>query len=120
MAVAKNQKEYFHFPLMMDPMGCYVYDAENQIVFSTPNFVDDQRDLICRVVDVLNGDLNIVMKAHYSDEILHVKDIPLLLIRGWGYLTGTCRLTNQQAAGVQDDFGALCARILNGEDTWRK
>lgn len=35
-----------------------------------------------------------------------------LLVRGWGYLTGTCHLDPQDAADIQDSFGRFVVSCM--------
>lgn len=72
-----------------------------------------------RVVDVLNG----ISSEHTTKNLTNVEgeisanNIPVLLIRGWGYLTGIggLHLPSDEAARIQDGFAEWVILRLQGK-----
>ena len=77
------------------------------------------------IIAKLNGDNNVIIEDYYNftykdGEIWAFstkakKKKHIMLIRGWGYLTGTggLHLKNEDAAKIQDDFGQFIVETLN-------
>lgn len=62
-----------------------------------------------RIIDILNGDINQPLEhdVRYDRGTVYINETPVMLIRGWGYLTGcgALNLPSEEAAKIQDDFG---------------
>lgn len=103
------------------------FKAEAGIIFSSNNVmalmaynVDYYPEkLIERTVAVLNGTSPAIKGAdiglNYGEII--VNGDPTLVVRGWGYLTGTggLNLSDEEAARIQDEFAYWVVQKLRGE-----
>ena len=77
------------------------------------------------IIAKLNGDSNVIIENYYNfnykdGEIWAFsskakKKKHIMLIRGWGHLTGTggLHLKDEDAAKIQDDFGQYIVETLN-------
>ena len=117
-----NWQEYYKLPLKVDE-DCTIitWDANNRRAFDwLINGTLEQKE---RVVDLINGsNSNKKLKNQFYREGVHIyskspalKDVPILRIRGWGYLTGVggCHLDHEIAAQIQDAFGDYIVEQLN-------
>lgn len=110
----KTFLEYYKLPLLLDP--CTEETDATSIVFTqdmcrafditSPSQVYTFQDII----DKINGVSNSV--KYRRDSLIHNvssstimgNDNLIISVRGWGHLTGTCNLTDEQAKQIQDDF----------------
>lgn len=73
-----------------------------------------------KIIAIINGEQNPPHKdKFYRDGItIYHKDIimPILRIRGWGYLTGVggLHLSEDEAIRIQNEFGDYIIKQLNG------
>lgn len=74
-----------------------------------------------KVIAIINGEQKSPHKdKFYRDGIkIYHKGLklPILRIRGWGYLTGTggLHLPDKEAIKIQDEFGDYIVKQLNGD-----
>ena len=115
-------QEYYKLPLEVDE-GCPIitWDANNHRAFDwlTSGALEQKR----QIVNVINGvDSDRKFKNQFYREGIHIyskapelKEIPILRIRGWGYLTGIggCHLDHETAIQIQDAFGDYIVEQLN-------
>ena len=108
-------KEAYKFPLRSDPYGSYVWTADNELAFQFMNKVISDKPVTVpkhvqqQIVDQINGTEE--YKLHdlgYNNKecmITH-KGKDMILIRGWGHLTGSgcLRLSEDEACRIQDEF----------------
>jgi len=95
----------FSTPFRSDRIGSWVYDSKDNFIFQfiTPN---QQRKL--EIMKSINSDY----KSDMFGSITHEKGViksdndDIILIRGWGYLTGTggLNLPDIEAIKIQDDL----------------
>lgn len=118
----KTFKEAWTLPFVGDPDGytSYVWDSKNRMCF---NFLSYDEELYKRVIDLLNGKDAVPFKiVQRNDQHILVSDseenyiTPILLVRGWGYLTGCGALKqdNQTAIMLQDQLIDYCVEKLKG------
>ena len=127
-------KEVYKFPLKyVEDCPFMVLTADNQREFdfewqAWPTYekgfgIDDKS--ICVIIEKLNGDNNVIIENYYNftykdGEIWAFstkakKKKHIMLIRGWGRLTGTgsLHLSESTATKIQDDFGKFIVETLN-------
>lgn len=104
-------KEAIKMPLHLDECGCYVWSSDYQTVFTC---LSKSRELLELIVKKLNKESEHKFDAIYKNEMVYINGKATLLVRGWGYLTGTggLNLSPDVAAKIQDDFCEWCVRIL--------
>lgn len=113
-------------PFRKDPGGycAYIWDSEGHMCFS---FMSDDYELYERIVKLLNGDTSAVPFKHVKndDESIYVTDdenganfIPVLLVRGWGHLTGqgALRMKEKDAKAFQKLLVEHCVKLLKHKE----
>ena len=90
------KSNYFKKPLSI--VGPYIKDGNRNVCFTIT--CDDQ--LAQSIVDKLNGRSDKKFKARKKMDYVLIDDVIVLKTRGWGYLTGTLKLTPQQAIEEQE------------------
>ena len=109
--------DVFKGPFTADEECCYIFCNDgSQMCFD----VMDERDasLGKRIAALLNDELDV----EYFDDIGVSDDgqyicnghSPILMVRGWGYLTGALHLPAKEAVKIQNDFVKWAARMLSG------
>lgn len=91
----------------------WVYDATDIFVFEFPEHVKTG-DIIVKVLNgkaVYDKGLNIHYKV--ENQYIYVDDIPLISIRGYGYLNGYLKLSEEESANIQDTFAEWIISKLN-------
>lgn len=110
-------KEIFPAPYTTD--GVYVYDANNQMCLMAGDCANYPEEMLSRICEILNGTTptkgNIGVGA--DGPHIYLNGDLLLVVRGWGYLTGVCglHLDEEEAAKIQDDFALFVVNCLRGE-----
>ena len=127
MAEETNKKiiaETWTLPFVGDKFSMYVMDSEHHVCF---NFLSKDEELYKRVIDVLNNAPSSIPfkgtgrdKTHIavSDDTSNEYAKPILLVRGWGYLTGGggLDLSYEEAVRRQDALLNYCEARLKGKD----
>ena len=124
-------KKYYKFPLKMwEHFTGKVFTQDNKMAFDwLIPYGEKYNSIKQRHLDKINGLESIVPKEgvtyFYKDGkiIAHVdnkddgdiNNVPILLIRGWGMLTGIggYNLKSNKAAEIQDAFANYCVEMLN-------
>ena len=113
----KTYKEVYQLPLE-DQHG-WIYDQKGNFVFQ---FLIDNEEMEKKLLDVINGkknltNLDLVFK-HEKGLIVDKKGYEVILIRGWGNLTGkgALNLPEKEAANIQDTFANFIVERLNYRD----
>jgi hypothetical protein len=113
----KNYKDVYLFPL--EESCGWIYDQKRNFVFQ---FMIDDEIAQEKILDVINGEenfknLDLVFK-HEQGQILDKSGLPIILIRGWGNLTGcgAMNLPVEEAANIQDTFAEFIVERLNCRD----
>lgn len=117
-----NWQDVYKLPLKVEKYCPIItWTADNQRAFDW--CIDDVSfEKQQEIIDVING-----TKQHQFKHKFYRKDIeiysdnpifegkPILLIRGWGYLTGIggLHLSDEEAIKIQDEFGDYIIEQLN-------
>ena len=99
-------KEVYKGPFNTDKY-CPVYIWSSNEVMSLMIEIDDfDNEFIYELVNKLNGQSykTFNVERDYEDAVRLVINGKPFLVRGWGHLTGTLNLSNEEAAKIQDDF----------------
>lgn len=116
-------KDAWTLPFVGDPDGytSYIWDSKNHMCF---NYLMDDEDLYVRIINLLNGEKDVepFKIVERSDVNIKVSDSDehalksILLVRGWGYLTGcgALRLSENIAIKLQDELIDYCVEKLKG------
>lgn len=112
--IMKTFKDIYRFPLhKVEPIS-FVMDKSGNFVFQ---FEIDDEDKEKLILDIINGNSDKVTgKKYVHDNGLITEDgEPIILIRGWGNLTGTGshNLSGEEAANIQDTFAEFIVNKLN-------
>ena len=108
-------KDIYEFPLEIKHTETRVYDNKNNFVFQ---FV--QYDKICNqeLLGIINSEFTMepAIKFKHEDGYIFAGDTKIILIRGWGNLTGSGahNLSDEDAANIQDTFAEHIVNKLNG------
>ena len=124
-------KQYFKFPLKMSKhFTGKVFTQDGNMAFDwLIPYGEKYNPIKQRHLDKINGLESIVPKEgttyfHKEGKIIahaegkeegDINDMPILLIRGWGMLTGIggYNLPRDKAAEIQDAFADYCVMMLN-------
>ena len=113
----KTYKEFYQLPL--EYQHGWIYDQKGNFVFQ---FMIDDEKTEQKILDVINGkenfkNLDLVFK-HEQGRIVDKSGLPIILIRGWGNLTGTgaMNLSVEEASNIQDTFANFIVERLNYRD----
>ena len=113
------------------PFMVLTSDSQRAFDFEWPMWDEyDKNDKVSeetqtKIINKLNGE-NVIIEDFYNFSYNGAGDIyayslktkkkkPIMMIRSWGYLTGTgaLNLPNEVAAKLQDDFGKYIVETLN-------
>ena len=113
----KTYKEFYQLPL--EYQHGWIYDQKGNFVFQ---FMIDDEKTEQKILDVINGkenfkNLDLVFK-YEQGQIVDKSGLPIILIRGWGNLTGkgALNLPEKEAANIQDTFANFIVERLNYRD----
>lgn len=117
----ESYKDIYKFPLSSVNSDYYsqVYDSNDNFVFQFTFHSDKLKEKAQLILSVINGDKNLESKdvsfKHSEGYILDNKEQKLILIRGWGNLTGcgAHNLKPEIAANIQDTFADFIVERLN-------
>lgn len=110
----KTYKDIYQFPLRKDKYSSWVRDSKEQFVFEFQFY--ENEDLSSSLLAVINGVATLTKNltfAHKGGIIFDtVTNRELILIRGWGNLTGIGghNLPAEEAVNIQDTFAELFLR----------
>ena len=105
----KKWNDIYELPLRQDEYGSWVYDNKSNFVFQFEKVSESNRK---DILDILNGVREPESIDHtftYEDRYIVMDgEREIILIRGWGNLTGTGahNLPTEEAANIQDTFAA--------------
>lgn len=112
----KTYKDVYTFPLRIVSHSNWVYDDGHNFVFQ---FEIDDEEKQQFLLDVINGNQSLknpdLFFRHEDGYIYDNKDREVILIRGWGNLTGigAMNLPPEEAANIQDTFAEFIVEQLN-------
>ena len=118
-------REYFKLPMQL--IGGKCIDSEGRMLFdfmsswyNFDNKVIISKEAQNRILECFNSDkylTNPELKFSFDKEscLVLLNGMPFILIRGWGYLTGTggLNLSSEKAIEVQNSLGEYLAEQLN-------
>jgi hypothetical protein len=109
--------DIFKGPFKADECGCYIFcNNGSQMCFD----VMDERDVNLgkRIAALLNeeSDVEYFDDIGVSDDGKYICNghSPILMVRGWGYLTSVLHIPNKEAIKIQNDFVKWAAQMLGG------
>lgn len=112
-----NFKDVYKLPLIADVNGCFIWTDNSVMAFS--QLFEDNYDFAKYLVNRINGtieaDDNLRPFRVVGGVIQDSTGKNLLLVRGWGHLTGlyALHLPTEEAAKIQDEFLEYCVNQLN-------
>ncbi|WP_290193474.1 hypothetical protein [Paramuribaculum intestinale] len=109
--------EIFKGPYSTD--GIYIYDCNNQMCLMAGDCENYPEQMLGRICEILNNTKPTKGNPAVSVEDGHIYlngDL-ILVVRGWGYLTGAgcLNLSNEEALKIQDEFAQHVVNCLRGE-----
>jgi hypothetical protein len=116
LKIMKTYKDVYQLPL--EESHGWIYDQKRNFVFQ---FLIDDKKTEQKILDVINGKENlkrIDLVFKHEKGIIKDKDRELILIRGWGNLTGpgAMNLSVEEASNIQDTFANFIVERLNYRD----
>lgn len=112
----KSYKDIYNLPLILDEGTNRVYDGDNNFVFQ---FIVQDEPEQHFLLDVINDKNKIISSQSYfyhsKGQIFNCYDNAIILIRGWGNLTGigAHNFPETEAANIQDTFAEFIVERLN-------
>ena len=113
----KTYKDIYELPL--EESHGWIYDQKRNFVFQ---FMIDDEKKEQKILNVINGkenfkNLDLVFK-HEQGQIVGKSGLPIILIRGWGNLTGigSMNLSVEEASNIQYTFANFIVERLNYRD----
>lgn len=110
-------KDVYKFPLIADVNGCFIWTDNSVMAFML--LFDDNYALAKYLVDRINGGVeardNMRPFKVENGVVMNRLGHELLLVRGWGHLTGknALHLPIDEAVNIQDEFLEFCVNQLN-------
>lgn len=113
----KKATDIFKEPYTTD--GVYIYDSNNQMCLMAGDCANYPEEMLARICEILNGTKPTKGNpgvAFEGPEIYLNGDL-ILVVRGWGYLTGTggLHLGAEEAERIQGEFAQFVVNCLRGE-----
>jgi hypothetical protein len=114
----KDWTDVYKLPLTLSEYS-WVYDDNENFVFQ---FATENRNLQRKVTDCINGKIKpteVTSTFVYENGFIQTdKGVKLILIRGWGYLTGqgALNLPFEEAKNIQDTFAQFIISKLVVDD----
>jgi len=109
-----NWRDYYHLPLRADKCTSHVWTDNDIMAFQ---FLQENKYLREYIVSVVNGvAFYPIEDVKIGEGVIYIGGQEALLLRGWGYLTGTggFNLPEEDAIEVQDGFANYIKDRLNG------
>lgn len=112
-------QDCYKFPLHMweKNFEVKVFTVDGKMAFDwSSNFTSDLKK---KIIAVINGEQKFPHKDKFYRNGITIYhkglEIPILRIRGWGYLTGVggLHLSSEEAIKIQDEFGDYIVEQLN-------
>lgn len=104
--------KYFSLPCR-DFCDIYIFDANNNMMFSwLVKMKPEQKE---KLIEAINGEITLTIKDVKKDDLhIIINDTPILLVRGWGYLTGKLGLSEKEAIKEQEELLEYVEKKLKG------
>lgn len=109
-----NWQEAFTPPFSLSDN--YIFDSKNRVCLNT--YLDSPEQRV-KLLNKLNGNFdkkpNGIFSLSDDKQRVLFEDKPVLLIRGWGRLTGVggLNLSDEDAISLQDQFAEWIVKTLN-------
>lgn len=102
-------------PFKVDKIINWVWDSNHNFAFQLMREIPNEKKQ--QLEDILNGKIKPTIGNHYTHDkgVISINGQELILIRGWGYLTGTgaLNLSAEAAISIQDDLANYIIEKLN-------
>lgn len=112
-----NALEIYKPPFRAD--GLFIFSSNNVMTLMASDCLHDPDKLMERTCKILNGECksNGNPNLTYSEGEIYNGAQLLMVVRGFGHLTGTggLKLPVEEALKIQDEFGEWLCRILRNE-----
>lgn len=116
----KTYSDVYKFPLYVNQIG-FVYDSECNFIFQyeCSEFNTKKTNIWEKLTEVINGTLQLqntsLVFKHEDGYIRDMSGRDLILIRGWGNLTGAggMNLSEEEATNIQDTLADYIVQRLN-------
>jgi len=98
--------------------GVFIYAGNGAMCLMPSSIYGHPDKMLIRTCEVLNGDKPLgTANIGWDNGEVYVNGIPLLTVRGWGYLTGEggLNLSQEEAERIQNEFIAWVADRLRGD-----
>lgn len=108
--------EVYKLPLQVDRY-CPDYIYTSNEVMALTMYNDEDKDYYL-ITDIINGNVKSEIKNKITydknNAIILFDEVPKIMIRGWGHLTGTgaLNLSEEDAIKIQDDFAKFIIEKL--------
>lgn len=111
-----NFKDYFDISEIKGGDFIYIYDNNYNTIFQYTCYLD--KDTENKILDKLNNRVNKNFEHKFDivdNEYISYNNNKILLVRSWGYLTGTggCNLSSEDAIKVQSQLLEYIKNKLN-------
>lgn len=102
-----------YFSLPCRDSGLYIFDANSNMMFSwLVKMKPEQKE---KLIEAINGEITLTIKDVKKDDLhIIINDTPILLVRGWGYLTGKLGLSEEEAIKEQEELLEYVEKKLKG------
>ena len=113
----KTWQDVWTPPFRKDNYSDWVLDSKRHFVFQ---FEEARSEEEVKIINLING----IKEKPFEEKLIYRNTLiqdkqgrALLMLRGWGYLTGIggLNLSDKEAAHIQDAFGAYILSKLNPE-----
>lgn len=112
----KTYKDVYKFPLVRAKYGSWVYDQLGNFVFQFSIKDSIDRDFMLGVINGKHAITEQGIEFHHDKGYIKANNgNEVILIRGWGGLTGSggMNLPHEEAANIQDTFAEYIVSKLN-------
>lgn len=98
--------------------GSYIYDCDNQMCLMAGDCGNYPEEMLSRICEILNGTNPVTGNPSVNADgpNIYLEGDLLLVVRGWGYLTGSgcLNLDEKEAIKIQDEFAQHVVNCLRG------
>jgi len=114
----KPWQEVFKPPFVQWEGISYVFDSQDTFVFQ---FITTNEDYQKICLEIINGTSSKRIQTPLEYKSGYIQDLEgrkLILLRGWGHLTGVggLNLPDEEARSIQDGFAKYLLEKLNGNE----
>lgn len=107
----------FKLPFHYDKFGSHIWDANNDVVLQFTDY-DIKKELAEQIILAINNGKKYsssVFTYNKEEGLIYQSILPIIMIRGWGHLTGTggLNLSDEEAVAIQDSLAEYLVKQLN-------